>query len=36
MKAPKLTETETWDLKAISHAYGMSKENLGYEIEIVK
>lgn len=33
MKAPKLTETETWDLKAISNAYGMSKENLRYRCQ---
>jgi hypothetical protein len=33
MKAPKLTELQTWDLKAISHAYGMSKENLRYRCQ---
>lgn len=33
MKAPRLTEFETWDLKAISHAYGMSKENLRYRCQ---
>lgn len=33
MKAPKLTEFETWDLKAVSQAYGMSKENLRYRCQ---
>ena len=33
MKAPKLTEFETWSIKSVSHAYGMSKENLRYRCQ---
>tara|TARA_R110000868_G_scaffold176174_2_gene413620 strand:- start:307 stop:576 length:270 start_codon:yes stop_codon:yes gene_type:complete len=36
MKATPLTETETWSLKDISKAYGMSKENLRYRCQNLK
>jgi hypothetical protein len=36
MKAPKLTETETWSLKDLSKAYGMTVEGLRYRCQRLK
>ena len=36
MKTIQLTGTETWSLKDISKAYGMSKENIRYRCQKLK
>jgi tRNA(His) 5'-end guanylyltransferase len=36
MKAKKLTEFETWSLKSISTAYGISQSNLRYRCQKLK
>ncbi len=36
MKAPKLTETETWSLKDLSRAYGMTVEGFRYRCQRLK